>query len=182
MGSVVRMAACFAMCVSGSIVLGQNVTEYEVKAIYLYNFSRFIQWPEGAASGDDTFGICVLGQDPFGQTLNAALDDKAIQGKNVKIRRIVSLQESTGCRVLFISASEQKRLKQILVQLDGMSVLTVSDMPKFREQGGMMQFVWRGDRVRFEINLPRARRAGLILSAELLKVAANAKGLKLSGD
>lgn len=179
---VARVAACFVLCFFGLSAQGQNVSEYEVKAIYLYNFSRFIQWPEGATSGDDSFSICVLGQDPFGPALNATLDNKAVQGKNVKIRRIADLQDSIGCRVLFISASEQKRLTQILSQLIGMSVLTVSDMPKFRERGGMVQFIWERDKVRFEVNLPSTRRAGLVLSADLLKVAANARRLGLPGD
>lgn len=151
-------------------------TEYQVKAVYLYNFSRFVEWPSQQEKTDAVFSICVLGQDPFGPALNAALGDDTIAGKKVVVKRISEPANAPGCRVLFISSSEEKKLKQILTVLDGSSILTVSDMPEFTDRGGMMQFIWEGDRVRFEVNLSPAEHAGLTLSSELLKVAVNVKG------
>jgi hypothetical protein len=160
-----------------------NPTEYELKAVYLYNFSRFIEWPpKPDSSQQEEFSICVLGRDPFGQALNIILEDKTIAGRNIKTKKIEKLEDAGQCQILFISASEQKHLKQILMTLDGASVLTVSDMPEFNDHGGMMQFVWEGNRVRFAVNLPIAKKAGLVLSSELLKVAVDVKGAGPLGD
>jgi hypothetical protein len=158
-------------------------TEYEVKATYLYNFLRFVEWPAGVAVGrSDPFAICVLGEDPFGPSLNATVAQETIAGKSVVAKQIHGLQDAMGCRVLFISSSEGQRLKQILTSLGTASVLTVSDLPKFSQRGGMVQFVLEGDRVRFEVNSATAERAGLTLSSELLKVAVNVRRSVQLGD
>jgi hypothetical protein len=156
-------------------------TEYQVKAAYLYNFGRFVEWPAKlAASNSHSFAICVLGQDPFGPTLNATLADETINGKSVVAKRIPSPDEAVNCRILFISSSEEGHLKQILAVLDRESVLTVSDLPQFSRRGGMVQFVLDEKRVRFEINLTPAEHAGLTLSSELLKLATNVR--RSAGD
>jgi hypothetical protein len=129
-----------------------------------------VEWPAAAAK-EDSFAICVLGQDPFGQALDATLAGEAIEGKPVVARRISNPVDSVNCRILFISASEAIRLKEILAAIDKSAALTVSDMPEFSRRGGMIQFVLDGSRVRFEVNLSTARDAGLTLSSELLKVA-----------
>ncbi len=158
-------------------------TEYEVKATYLYNFSRFVEWPAKVARAQgDSFAICVLGQDPFGPALNAILADETVAGKSVVAKAIPAPQEAENCRVLFISSSEGSRLKQILAALGDASVLTVSDLPDFTRRGGMVQFVLEGNRVRFEVNLATAKRAGLTLSSELLKVATNVRRTAQPGD
>src|SRR5882672_1930803 len=140
--------------------------EYQVKAAYLYNFGRFIQWPAKAASNTgDSFTICVLGKDPFGEALAATLADEAINGKNVVAKRIPVPEDAAQCRILFISSSEGDRVKQILSTLNDASVLTVSDLPLFSRQGGMVQFTMEGNRVRFEVNLAKTERAGLTMSS-----------------
>jgi hypothetical protein len=157
-------------------------TEYEVKATYLYNFIRFVAWPPKVAQAQSgSFAICVLGQDPFGPALNAILTDETIAGKNIVAQRIPTPQDAVNCRVLFISSSENVRLKQILSTLGDASVLTVSELPEFTQRGGM-GFISEGNRVRFEVNLASAERAGLILSSELLKVAVNVKRSARLGD
>lgn len=157
--------------------------EYQVKAAYLYNFGRFIAWPaKGAAESSNSFAICVLGEDPFGLALNATLADETIGGKSVVARRIPDPADAVNCRILFISSSEAGRLKQILSVLKDASVLTVSDLPQFSRTGGMVQFTMEGSRVRFEVNLAPAERAGLILSSELLKVAVNVRRGGAVGD
>lgn len=148
-------------------------TEYQVKAAYLYNFGRFVEWPEKVeATREASFVICVLGQDPFGTALDATLDHQTVDGKRVLARRIAGPQEAPGCRILFISASEEKHLKDVLAALPAGSILTVSDIAGFSRRGGMIEFVIEGARVRFEVNLKIAEGAGLVLSSELLKVAA----------
>ena len=146
--------------------------EYEVKATYLYNFARFVEWPvRAAAAKGDSFAICVLGQDPFGPALDATLAGETIDGKRVLLKRISRPQDAVICRILFISLSEDGQLKDVLAALDKTGVLTVSDIPNFSQRGGMIQFVLDGNRIRFAVNLTTAQDAGLTVSSELLKVA-----------
>jgi hypothetical protein len=157
--------------------------EYQVKAAYLYNFGRFVKWPQ-PASGDknDSFAVCVLGQDPFGQTLDATLTGETLDGKPVKIRRLAKAQDAADCRILFVSLTEEHHLKEILAAIDQAGVLTVSEIPGFSQRGGIIQFVVEGDRVRFEINLANAESSRLVLSSELLKVAATVRRSSRTGD
>jgi hypothetical protein len=149
-------------------------SEYEVKAAYLYDFGKFVAWPAKVAASDD-FPICVLGQDPFGPTFDATIAGETINGKKVVVNRISKPQDALSCRILFISASEESQLKEILATIDKTSVLTVSDISQFTRRGGMIQFVTDANRVRFEVNVTTAERAGLTLSSQLLKVAINVR-------
>ena len=147
-------------------------SDYQVKAAYLYNFGRFVEWPsEHATAKSGPFTICILGQDPFGSALDATLAGETIGGKNVVAKRISTPQESAHCQIVFFSAAEAGRLNKIMEDLDKAAVLTVSDMPQFAQRGGMIQFVLEGNRVRFEVNLIATKHAGLTLSSDLLKVA-----------
>jgi len=157
--------------------------EYEVKAAYLYNFGRFVRWPADVPTAqDNSFPICVLGQDPFGATLDSTLVGETLAGKPVVVKRISRAQDVGDCRIMFISSTEENHLKQILGALEKTLVLTVSDMPDFSRRGGMIQFVLEGGKVRFEINLASAEAARLIVSAELLKVAATVRKTGQPGD
>jgi hypothetical protein len=158
-------------------------SEYAVKAAYLYNFGKFIEWPAGIVQAQsDSFDICVLGDDPFGAALNAAVANEKVVGKRVVAKQIPQPQDAVNCRVLFISLSEERRLKQILASLGTSSVLTVSDLPQFAQRGGMVQFVLEDNKVRFEVNSATAERAGLTLSSELLKLAVNVRRTAQLGD
>lgn len=150
---------------------GPPRTEYEIKAAYLYTFGRFVEWPARAARGDSDFTVCVLGTDPFGPALDSTLSDGTMRGRKVMARRIAAPDEASDCYVLFISASEERRLPTIIQALGHVDILTVSDIPQFVTRGGMIQFITAGNRVRFEINLASARGAGLTMSSELLRVA-----------
>ena len=145
-------------------------TEYQVKAAYLSNFGRFVDWPAAATSGDGPFNVCVLGQDPLGASLDAAIAGEKIGSAKLAAKRVSRVEDAGDCRLLFISSSEESRLAAILAAV-GKNILTVGDMPEFAERGGMIQFVLDGSRVRFEINLIAAQRAGLNLGSELLKLA-----------
>jgi uncharacterized protein DUF4154 len=160
-----------------------KAAEYAVKATYLYNFSRFVQWPADAnAPKGESFPICVFGEDPFGPVLDSILAGESIKGRPVVVKRVLKLQDSMECRVLYISSSEDNRLKEILAGLDKTSVLTVSDIPQFSQRGGIIQFVNVANKVRFEVNLSSAQDAGLILSSDLLKVAVTVRKSSQPGD
>jgi YfiR/HmsC-like len=177
------IAACVLFAVPSIRAQQSKLPEYEVKAAYLYNFGKFVEWPATANAGkDNSFTICVLGQDPFGPALDAALAGQSIDGKNVVARRLSKAQEAVNCRIVFISSSEESRLKDVLEALDKAAVLTVSDIPQFSTRGGAIQFVLDGKKIRFEVNLSNAAEAGLTLSSELLKVATTVRKNSPSGD
>lgn len=160
-----------------------GASEYEVKAAYLYSFGRFVVWPANMESvKDEAFQICVLGQDPFGSVLDAVIAGEAIGDRIVVATRVSKPQDALNCRVLFISTSEESRLGEILPVFDKVSVLTVSDMPRFTRRGGMIQFHMERNRVRFEVNLKIAQGAGLTLSSDLLKVATAVRRNARPGD
>ncbi len=171
-----RFNLWIAVWIIGSALLqaqDSKPTDYQVKAAYLYNFGRFVEWPAGGKT--ESFAICVLGQDPFGAALDATLAGETIEGSRVVARRISKSQDAAGCRILFISSSEEGQLKEILSALDRTTVLTVGEMPQFTRRGGMVQFILEGNRVRFEVNLTSAERAGLTMSSQLLKLALNVR-------
>lgn len=145
----------------------------QVQAAYLYNFGKFVKWPLAApANQSGGFEICVLDEDPFGDTLQSTLAGESAAGKPVIVKRLRKAQDAISCHILFIGSSQSRDLKEILLSLDESPVLTVSDMPDFSKRGGMIQFVFEGDRIRFEVNLEGAERAHLVFPSELLKVAA----------
>lgn len=147
-------------------------TEYQIKAAYLYNFGKFVHWPARVESAPNkAFSVCVLGQDPFGPSLKAILAGQSIDGEATVATTIARPEDAANCRILYISSSEEHRLKEIIAALDDSSVLTVSDLPSFSKKGGMVGFVFNNNKIRFEVNLAKAQRAGLTMSSELLKLA-----------
>lgn len=176
----VKLALAFLLCAgctgfAGDLRAQQSKPEeYQVKAVYLFNFGKFIDWPAPAAR-DDSFAICVLGRDPFGAVLDSTLAGESINDKKLVARRIATAQDSSDCRIVFISASEAGRIKQVLAGVEKAGVLTVSDAPDFTASGGMIQFVLKDNKIRFEVNLGAAQKAGLTFSSQLLKVATDVK-------
>src|SRR5258708_13231166 len=181
---VVALALSWGVAVIPSLQAQKaSPTEYEVKAAYLYNFGRFVQWPnKSTAHGGSPFTVCVLGQDPFGQALDAILAGESIDGANTAAARISKPQEPVNCRILFISSSEASHLNQILLTSESRLLLTVSDLPLFSQRGGMVQFVLEGKRVRFEVNLTPVEHTHLALSSQLLQVAVNFRRSDRLGD
>jgi|1186.fasta_scaffold45440_2 hypothetical protein len=154
--------------------LPQGPTEAQVKAAYLYNFGKFVRWQAPAEA--DSFDICVLGKDPFGPALTHTVAGERIQGTRIVARDLPSIAEASKCRILFISKSEESRMKPILAGAKG-NPLTVSDIPGFAEHGGMIGLVDIGGKIRFEVNLRAVNRAGITVSSELLKVAIKVIGM-----
>jgi hypothetical protein len=147
--------------------------EYEIKSAFLFNFIKFTDWPdEGASKSHEPFVIGVLGKDPFGAVLDKIIEGETIENQNIAVRRFARMDERAGhSQVLFISSSEESQLTAILKLLEGQPVLTVSDMENFARRGGIIQLTKEGNKVGFEINLDTAKRAGLKLNAQLLKLA-----------
>lgn len=173
-----RGACLLATLFFSSFSLAQNAkpTEFQVKAAYLFNFGKFVKWPEPSGSDHDIFPICVLGTDPFGRALDATVAGERVDGKSVTVRRMTTAADTAGCRILFVGRSEEGRLGSVFATLGRSPVLTVSDISGFADRDGMIQFVMDHDRVRFMVNLSAAQKAGLSLSSELLKVATSVKG------
>jgi hypothetical protein len=165
------VAALLAICVCPVGAQSPPRGEYEIKAAYLFTFARFVEWRPQSSRDDSAFTICVLGTDPFGAVLDTTLAAAAIRGRKVGARRLTAADAATGCHIVFVGASEDPRIGTTIASLTASGTLTVSDMPRFAERGGMIQFVTTANRVRFEINLGSARQAGLTMSSELLKVA-----------
>lgn len=169
---VVLMATCLFGCAPGSAVAQSRLpTEYEIKAVFLYQFGKFVEWPASSAGGGEPFTICVLGEDPFGIVLDETIRGQAILGRVLVAKRIVAIKDAGTCRILFISPSEDSRLPEILGALERKSVLTVGEGSQFTRRGGMINFKIEENRVRFAINLAATERAGLKVSSQLLKVA-----------
>jgi hypothetical protein len=172
------VAVILAMLVSFQIVTAPNVrsqdalSEYQVKAAYLFNFLKFVEWPEDAFTDSlAPIVIGIVGDDPFGSALPQVVIGKTVQGRDLVIRKYHAGENLRGASILFVSASEKKRLPQILASLHGSSTLTVADMDGFLDEGGMIQFLSENDRVRFSVNVDATSRARLKVSSKLLSLA-----------
>lgn len=145
--------------------------EYEIKAAYLYNFINYIDWPENAFPGPGgTITIGVVGQNSFGAALEV-LNGKQVKGRTVALKQITDIKDLDQCQIVFINSSEKAHLPELLEKLKDSRALTVSEIDGFAQQGGIINFISEHNKVRFEINPDAARRLGLNISSELLKLA-----------
>jgi hypothetical protein len=160
---------CLVWTALAAPVCGQVAAEYEVKAAFLYKFASFVEWP--ALSPDGQVCIGVLGADPFGASLDETIRGKSVNGRGFAIRRIKSGQDASACQIVFVSPSEKKTLPRILAALEGVPVLTVGDTPGFCESGGIVNLEVQDSKVRLQVNLEAAEKAGLRLSSKLLSLA-----------
>jgi hypothetical protein len=143
-------------------------SENEVKAAFLLNFTKFIEWPVIDGAADGNFNICIWGEDPFGPVLEQTLQNEKVNGHPLVIQRL-GRNSPKACRILYIERNE-KDVKELLGTL-GPGVLTVGEGENFLKEGGMIAFVLENHRVRFSINRQATRNAALILSSRLLAVA-----------
>jgi len=146
--------------------------EYQLKAAFLFNFAKFVDWPPGTfATADSPFTICILGQDPFGHELEDSLRGKTIATRPILVRRCQSDAEARACQILFVSRSQNRQMPDILQGLRGINVLVVGESEGFAAGGGTIEFVLEQDHIRFRINPDAAARAGLTISSKLLALA-----------
>jgi hypothetical protein len=172
-GAGTFLILAFALLVSSIGARAQDgLPEYKVKAAYLFNFLKFVEYPpESFADSLAPIVIGVVGEDPFGSALPQVVIGKTVQGRDLVIHVYRTGEDLRGAHILFIGASERKRLPAILSSLRGSSVLTVSDAAGFLEAGGMIQFLNENGRVRFAINVEATNRAKLKMSSKLLSLA-----------
>lgn len=165
---IIYLSVIFSL--SGAHAQEITPSEYQVKAAFLYNFLNFVEWPAGNSSEEDpSISVCVLGEDPFGPSLDA-LDGQTVGSKRVLVKRIRNLKGTRDCHSLFVSDSEKGDLREILSFIESSSVLTVGDIEGFAEAGGIIGFVTEGNKVRFNINIDAARQSRLKISSKLLRV------------
>lgn len=146
-------------------------TEYQVKAAFIYNFAKFVEWPPSSfGSTTDPLRICVLGNNSLHADLQNIIAAKSIGSRPLQVRR-VEMFEIKGCHVLFVGLSESDRAQRALQAAQGASILTVGDMGGFLDLGGMINFIFDQNRIRFEVNLKAAQGARLQLSSKLLSLA-----------
>jgi hypothetical protein len=168
-GAILALGLC--LC-TPPVQSATATTESQVEAVFVYNFSRFVEWPPQAfAAADGPFIIGILGSDPFGGRLDEAVHGEQINGHALEIRRFRSVSEIGNCQILFIDRSQSGEIRNILNTLDHRSILTVSAFEDSTKYGVMVQFATENNRVRLRINVDSAKAAGLIISSKLLRPA-----------
>jgi hypothetical protein len=175
------IALSCALLLSPNLLPGQSKpSEYTVKAAYLLNFGKFMRVSSGAQAGRNDFNICVVGEDPFGRALDDITAGEVIDGRPVRVVRLekpnFDKPDSQKCAIAYLGASEEKKLDLDLAAFQASDTLTVSDAPDFLRRGGMIRFLLVSDHVRFAVNLDPVRRTHLVLSSDLLRVAASVFG------
>ncbi|MBF0381272.1 MAG: YfiR family protein [Magnetococcales bacterium] len=149
----------------------KQALEYQIKAVYLYNFIRFIKISNTQSNQlSSSIKICILGKDPF-KSAAELIEAKKLQGRSLQVSKIPSGGTIDGCHVVFFSKSERNHIDDLLSAIKHTGILTVGDMPQFAKRGGIIGFVIKNKKVRLEINIDAAKREGLKISANLLEVA-----------
>ncbi len=170
--AVLLMIAALLCLSPKSNAQSQELTEYQVKAAFIYNFAKFVEWPGDAFTESAApLRICVLGENPFGQELMRVANGKKIGGHDLLVSNLSEAHQARGCHVLFVSSSERGRIAQVLEATRGASVLTVGEPADFLRHGGIIRFVVDEGKVRFEVNLTASEKARVKISSKLLTLA-----------
>lgn len=149
----------------------ESLSEYAIKAGFLYNFMKFVEWPQAAFKNDHApITVCILGDDPFEENLEF-LRNATVKGRRLAITRLAGEENPGVCNVLFVSKSEQGRFKELLRPLRKRPVLTIGEADDFCSAGGIINLFTEHERVRFKINVDAAAHAGLKISSDLLRLA-----------
>lgn len=145
--------------------------EYRIKAAFLYNFTKFVKWPEKAfANAASPIKICILGDSPFGTSLEA-IENKTAAGRKFVIFEVKSVDDIDDCHVLFISNGSEKEFFNSIEHIQQKNILTVGDKQGLARKGSVINFIVVNNKVQFEINTKSAERANLKISSQLLKIA-----------
>ena len=170
-----------ATCLQGPLATpaqtaSKSFKEYDVKAVFLFNFAQFVEWPDSAFSSTNApLVIGVLGRDPFGAILDKTVQGEHVRGRPLEVRRFARAQDVSGCHLLFIGAGDKNRRGEMIQRSRGRPILTVSDEAGFDHVGGMIALRTADGRVRFSIDKAVTDGAGLKISAKLLNVAQNSR-------
>jgi hypothetical protein len=146
--------------------------EYQIKAVFLFNFTQFVIWPSALfVDAQAPLIIGVLGADPYGRYLDETTRGEKVDGRPLVVERYRRVEDVANCHVLFISASEAGNMPAILARLKGRSILTVTDGDVAGEQGGIIRFFTQNNHIRLRIDVRAAKAAGLEVSSKLLRAA-----------
>jgi len=170
---LVSLCIALLVCFPGHYLsCAQTVSEYQVKAAYLYNFAKFVEWPaRDFPSPTAPVRFCVLNDQAFELKLNQIVKGKAIAGRPANVISVQNGEQSRSCHILFINSSQDRDAQHILEVLRDTSVLTVGETKGFIEEGGIINFVLQDDSVQFQVNHKVAKQVGLSISSRLLAVA-----------
>ena len=155
---------------------GAEVSESDLKAAYLYNFTRFVDWPAAAFSTEtDPLRIAVFDDEEFARNLTVLLKDKKAHGRGFKVKNITSPGDAKGHHLVFAPKDKARQAPQMLEALEGQPALTIGESPQFLNQGGVINFIFKDDQLRFEINALAAEKARLTISSRLMRLATNVR-------
>jgi hypothetical protein len=175
MGGVLRamVAAALLAVLAAAAPLRADVLEYTVKAEFIERFTHFIDWPSQAFTGTDgPFVFCVIGDSPLVPYLERLTQQRRIKDRRAELKRLKWSDDASGCHMLLIAADERAHAKQILSRVSGKPILTVGDSEGFAQLGVIINLLLDEEgHVRFEMNAPQAKRSGLNISAQLLRLA-----------
>jgi hypothetical protein len=171
--AIVAVLLALAAAAPGRAQAPPAPTEYQVKAVFLFNFSQFVDWPAASfADARAPLVIGVLGNDPFGATLDDIVRGETVNGRPLAVRRYESVEQiDDACHILFIERSQEEQFRALLAALKGRSILTVGDFEGFAQRGGIIRFLTVGNKIRLRINLAAAQEAKLTISSKLLRPA-----------
>jgi len=167
------LVACVVVAsMSAGALPATPTAEYQVKAAYLFNFGQFVEWPSQAYDSPSApFVIGVVGEDPFGETLDEVIAGESLGGHPLVVRRFRKAEDISACNILFIGRSEAARLDETLKLLKGRSVLTVTDISGAERRGAIIVLVNDNNRIRMRINVAAAKASNLVISSKLLRPA-----------
>jgi YfiR/HmsC-like len=170
-GAVIGMAGlCVAF--SAAPAFAQSVTDDQVKAAYVFNFAKFIQWPaEVFATADAPMNFCVLGRSPVVDELDSSMNGKSVNGHAIVVKHLHGPDEIKGCHLVFLAASAGKQQQKLIQTAKGSTVLLVAEMPGFAHAGGTINFIMENGRLIFEVNIIAAESAHLKINSKLLALA-----------
>ncbi len=164
------LAIC-SLCLISNKINAESVSEAHLKTVYLYNFSRFVQWPE-AKSNADTFLFCTYLRNRFGKIFYQ-LEQRKINDKSIQVKEVNSIEDIKLCHAVFIDSVADSELDRALLIAQKNHVLTISDQKKFTLKGGMIQMFVKKNKIRFNINYNSSQKASLLINSKLLELASN---------
>lgn len=167
-----RAFALVLLCVCSLLASAQSATEDQVKAAYLFNFAKFIEWPaEAFATTNAPMNFCVLGRSPVVDELDSSVNGKSINGHTIIVKHLRGPEETKGCHLVFLAASAVKQREKLLLAAKGSPILLVAESPGFARAGGTINFMAENGRLIFEVNIAAAENAHLKISSKLLALA-----------
>ena len=177
--ALIIFSHCFGL--PHSFASSLDSREYRLKAAYIYNFTKFIKWPEGANRqiNDRGLNFCVAGEDPFGKILDKIAKKLKKKNRALLVTPQVSIKDMRQCHILFVDESEKPNVNQILLRVREYPVLVIGDTPGFAEKGVSINFFLQNNKLRFEINREALKKSGLVVSSELLNLARIVTGRKM---